>query len=137
MALVVFYEKPGCITNARQKRMLVASGHQLEVRDLLTTHWTPENLQLFLGELEVGAWFNRSAPAIKSGQIDPDRMDPRAALDLLCYDPLLIRRPLLSVGDQHRAGFVDAEIHDWIGLSDPQAEIGDTCARVSPVSSGS
>ena len=34
MAKVVFYEKPGCGGNARQKRLLVQSGHELEVRDL-------------------------------------------------------------------------------------------------------
>ena len=27
MATVTFYEKPGCVTNARQKRMLEAAGH--------------------------------------------------------------------------------------------------------------
>jgi hypothetical protein len=40
MAKVIFYEKPGCANNARQKALLAASGHQLDVRNLLTEPWT-------------------------------------------------------------------------------------------------
>ena len=35
MAKIIFYEKPGCGGNARQKALLLASGHELEVRNLL------------------------------------------------------------------------------------------------------
>ena len=35
MARVVFYEKPGCIANRRQKALLRRSGHALELRNLL------------------------------------------------------------------------------------------------------
>ena len=36
MARVIFYEKRGCGGNARQKALLVASGHEVHARDLLT-----------------------------------------------------------------------------------------------------
>ena len=36
MAAIVFWEKPGCQGNAKQKDIMRASGHELEVRDLLT-----------------------------------------------------------------------------------------------------
>jgi hypothetical protein len=41
MAAVAFYEKAGCAGNARQKALLGASGHQLEVRDLRKPFWKP------------------------------------------------------------------------------------------------
>jgi hypothetical protein len=41
MAEVIFYEKAGCAGNARQKALLVASGHQLVVRDLREQFWKP------------------------------------------------------------------------------------------------
>ena len=37
MADVIFWEKPGCAGNARQKALLAAAGHRLKVRDLLAT----------------------------------------------------------------------------------------------------
>jgi hypothetical protein len=37
---ITFWEKPGCKGNARQKSLLIASGHRLDVRDLIA----PEKL---------------------------------------------------------------------------------------------
>ena len=53
MATVIFYEKPGCLSNARQKALLGAHGHRLHVRDLLAEAWTPERLRPFFGERPV------------------------------------------------------------------------------------
>lgn len=80
MAKVIFYEKPGCGGNARQKALLLSSGHELEVRDLLTEPWTPERLRPFFGNRPVAGWFNASAPAIKSGEIDPETLTPQQAI---------------------------------------------------------
>ncbi|WP_217995184.1 hypothetical protein [Methylogaea oryzae] len=35
MATVLFWEKPGCVNNARQKRLLQEAGHTVLARDLL------------------------------------------------------------------------------------------------------
>ena len=91
MALVVFYEKPGCATNARQKQMLADAGHQLEVRNLLTERWTAQSLLPFLAGQPVSLWFNRAAPRVKSGEVDPAACDAETALLMLLADPLLIR----------------------------------------------
>jgi hypothetical protein len=32
-------------------------------------------------------------------------------------DPLLIRRPLMQVGERREAGFDTQRVHDWIGLA--------------------
>ena len=48
MARIVFYEKPGCGGNARQRAVLQAAGHQLERRNLLTAPWTAATLQPWL-----------------------------------------------------------------------------------------
>jgi arsenate reductase-like glutaredoxin family protein len=47
MATIQFYQKPGCATNARQKRMLEAAGHIVVARNLLTESWTAEALHGF------------------------------------------------------------------------------------------
>lgn len=105
MASVVFYEKPGCGTNARQKLMLANAGHTLEVKSLLTEPWTRERLKTFFGETPVASWFNPAAPAVKSGAVDPSAMEAEAALSLMVEQPILIRRPLVEVDGQRCAGF--------------------------------
>jgi len=116
MATVIFYEKPGCINNTRQKALLIAAGHELDVRDLLSECWTEETLMPYLSALPVAAWFNRAAPAVSSGQICPEQFDAGEALQLLCHDPLLIRRPLMQSGQRYMVGFDQQLVDDWIGL---------------------
>ncbi|TAL14336.1 MAG: hypothetical protein EPO01_19615 [Aquabacterium sp.] len=117
MARIVFYEKPGCGGNARQKALLLAAGHELEVRDLLAWPWTRASLLDFLAPLPVAGWFNRAAPRVKSGEIDPDALPADAALAMLLADPLLIRRPLMACGEHRLVGFDLAAVREWVGLA--------------------
>ncbi len=122
MAVVTFFEKPGCAGNAEQKQVLRAAGHELRVKDLLTHPWTEEELLKFLGELPVADWFNRSAPRIKSGEVVPEKLEQKAALALLLAQPLLIRRPLLQVGETRAVGFDPERLDAWIGLRGPDGQ---------------
>jgi len=116
MAKVIFWEKPGCKGNARQQEILLASGHELEVRNLLTEHWTVELLADFFGERLVSEWFNPSNPLVKSGQVIPAEIEAAEALAMMVAEPLLIVRPLMQVKDARLAGFDVQEVHNWIGL---------------------
>lgn len=117
MARVIFYEKPGCVTNVRQRAMLEDAGHEVVVRNLLTERWTPLRLLSFFGQMPVSQWFNRASPRVKSGEIDPAALDGASAIALMLADPLLIRRPLIEVDDRWRCAGFDAELIDCsIGL---------------------
>ena len=116
MAKIIFWEKPGCKGNSRQKQILLASGHELEVRNLLTETWTTETLRLFFGERPTSEWFNPSNPQVKSGELVPAEIDAADALAMMVSEPLLIVRPLLQVGQQRLAGFDVQQVHNWIGL---------------------
>ena len=116
MATVIFYEKPGCINNTKQKALLKAAGHEVHTYNLLTEPWTVERLRSFFGELPVAEWFNRSAPQVKSKEVIPEQLDAETALVLMTKQPLLIRRPLIQVGDRTEAGFDTEVIDSWIGL---------------------
>jgi nitrogenase-associated protein len=130
MASIVFYEKPGCVNNTRQKMLLAAAGHSVRAKNLLIEEWTPLRLRLFFGDLPVAQWFNPSAPRIKSGELNPERMSEDDALLEMVRDPLLIRRPLIEVGGQCRAGFDPAEVDRWIGLQgDVPAQDLETCPK--------
>lgn len=116
MARVIFYEKPGCKGGTKQKVLLTAAGHEVVAYSLLAEPWTVERLRSFFGDRPVVDWFNRSSPRIKSGEVVPEKLDEQAALTLMLQDPLLIRRPLLQVGDRREVGFEVEKIDAWIGL---------------------
>ncbi|RCJ23551.1 nitrogenase-associated protein [Nostoc sp. ATCC 43529] len=117
MARVIFYSKPGCKGGTKQKVLLTAAGHEVVAYDLLTEPWTVERLRSFFGDRPVTDWFNRSSPRVKSGEIVPEKIDAETALVLMLRDPLLIRRPLLQVGDRREVGFDIEKIDAWIGLN--------------------
>jgi nitrogenase-associated protein len=116
MARVIFYEKPGCKNNTRQKVLLTAAGHEVIAYSLLTEPWTVEKLRSFFGDRPVTEWFNKAAPRIKSGEVNPENINAENALVMMLRDPLLIRRPLLQVGDKREIGFDVEKIDAWIGL---------------------
>ena len=116
MANIIFWEKPGCQGNARQKEILLATGHKLEVRNLLTEPWSAESLALFFGQRPVAQWFNPAHPRVKSGEVDPAVFDREEALELMVTEPLFIVRPLMQADDERLAGFEVAAVHNWIGL---------------------
>lgn len=130
MAKVIFYEKPGCKNNTKQKTLLAAAGHELEAHDLLTNSWTAENLQLFFGDRPVVEWFNKAAPRVRSGEVLPEEVDAQTALALMVEDPLLIRRPLLQVGERREVGFDIERIDAWIGLKPANDSLKDTTEKL-------
>lgn len=130
MATVYFYEKPGCINNTRQKKLLAAAGHQVVALNILAEPWQKDRLRAFFGELAVRDWFNYSAPAIKNAEIEPDRLTEQQALALMLENPLLIRRPLMQAGDRMMAGFDQQAVDDWIGLKEIESHLDlENCPR--------
>lgn len=117
MATVIFYEKPGCVNNTRQKKILENSGHKVISINLLKESWTTAKLRMFLQGLPRSEWFNSSAPEIKSGEIQPAKLDANQALERMIANPILIRRPLMQVYDQYMAGFDVKTVNNWIGLN--------------------
>jgi len=138
MVHIVFYEKPGCGGNAKQRAELEGAGHTLDRRSLLATDWTADSLMPFLEPLPVAKWFNRASPRVKSGEVAPEQLDADAALQLLLADHLLIRRPLMQLPDGARmVGFDTDEVARFVGLREQamQATSLEGCAAVAPKTS--
>jgi len=128
MAQVIFYEKPGCGNNTKQKALLASAGHEVIARNLLTETWTPERLLDFFGTRPVTEWFNRAAPRVKSGELLPELLGETEALQLMLADPLLIRRPLIEANGRREAGFDQQLIHGWLGLTPSGTDL-ESCPR--------
>ena len=129
MVDVIFYEKPGCINNTKQKKILIEAGHRVEAKNLLEQAWTAEQLLAFFINLPVIRWFNQSAPAVKSGQIDPDKLTAEQAVNCILADPLLIRRPLMQVGDIKIVGFEPEKVKILLNLVSTPLDNLENCPR--------
>ncbi|OIR17834.1 ArsC family protein [mine drainage metagenome] len=129
MSVIIFYEKPGCANNTRQKVLLAAAGHTVWAKNLLAETWTAERLLTFFEKLPVAEWFNRAAPKIKSGEIIPEQLNAHTALAMMLAEPLLIRRPLIESDGRREVGF-DAEVVDaWVGLNKKPVGDLESCTK--------
>ncbi|WP_027527710.1 ArsC/Spx/MgsR family protein [Bradyrhizobium sp. Ec3.3] len=127
MTTVLFWQKPGCGTNARQICALEAAGHHVVAKSLLTEPWTASDLCTFFGNTPVRSWFNPAAPRVTSGEVDPATIDAAGAIALMLEDPLLIRRPLIEANNARCAGFDREPVPSLLGSS-PRREL-QNCAR--------
>ncbi len=130
MALIHFYEKPGCGNNAKQKKLLVEAGHWLIEHDLLQHNWCvePEKLRSFFGDKLVVEWFNRAAPIIKHGLLNPADVNAEQAIDMMIAEPLLIRRPLMEIGNHRMAGFDNDEVARFLDLEISENDL-ESCSK--------
>ena len=114
--IVIFYEKPGCATNAKQKKSLRDAGCIVIERNLLDHGMNVEELYTFFKGMPVASWFNPNAPKVKSGEIDVNAFDERSALKLLMMEPILIKRPLMVFNGVKLCGFDQKAVESHIGL---------------------
>ncbi|MCE2029674.1 ArsC/Spx/MgsR family protein [Sessilibacter corallicola] len=116
MTTVVFYEKPGCISNQKQKNMLRNLGLDVEARDLLKSAWDKQSLRAFFSDDHIANWFNKNAPQVKRGEIKIEALNEEKALSLLIDNPILIRRPLIELNALKMCGFELNSILIELGL---------------------
>ncbi|MBN2530881.1 MAG: hypothetical protein JXR76_31130 [Deltaproteobacteria bacterium] len=105
MATIYFFEKPGCINNTKQKKLLSLAGHEVVAKNLLTHPWTKAELLSYLTAIPLKDWFNPTAPAITRGGFTPESQTEDSAVTAMLADPLLIRRPLIEIAGKKMAGF--------------------------------
>jgi nitrogenase-associated protein len=126
---LIFWEKPGCAGNNKQKLLLRKQGINLQVRNLLTTVWTAESLRPFFTGKPVSEWFNLSAPAVKSGRLDLQSLSESEALNLMVSEPLLICRPLLKYHGFVQSGFVKGPVLEAVNFKLQEGEDLQSCLK--------
>lgn len=128
-----FFEKPGCINGEKQKNILGQAGHALTCINILTFPWTRDALLKFVAGKEPVTMMNFMTPAIKSGDIDPAALSFEGAVALMAASPILIKRPLIRIGDLHIQGFADERLQPYIGNWDRGEDVT-TCPNVKTIS---
>ncbi len=99
-----------------QQSLLRGQGVGFVVRDLLSEPWSAARLRTYFAEKPVAEWFNTTAPAVKSGDIPIGELNEQQALALMVADPILIRRPLLELGELRQSGFVKGPVLEALGV---------------------
>lgn len=138
MSHIVFYEKPGCINNTKQKAWLKLAGHEVEDYSILEHPWTVDELQKFFEGKSITDCFNTTAPVIKSGELDYKSLSKDEALAMMVITPLLIKRPLMIVEGKYLQGFDKNLLDAMIGLGpepgneDEVKELQETDLTVCP-----
>ncbi len=130
MKIVLFYEKPGCATNAKQKKYLRSAGCSVIERNLLESGLTLSELKAFFAQMPVKAWFNPNAPKVKSGEVDPSAMNEAAALELLLLEPILIKRPLMVIANKKLCGFDQKKVDALLDITS-QARVETVCSSAT------
>lgn len=129
---VVFYEKTGCLGNKKQKELLKANGVDFEVKSMLDTKWEKSTLESFFDGLEINQIVNEAAPKVKSGEINLKTISKEQLLEKMIAEPILIKRPLIIVGDKKICGFNITQLNDALNLElDTKKQIG-ICQNSDP-----
>ncbi len=130
MAAIRFFTKLGCSNGKKQRKLLTDAGHDVDVIDLLAQPWTAATLRPFFGNLRVDDWFNRAAPAVKSGALDPKTFTEETALAAMVAEPLLIRRPLMEIDGELSVGFDQTTLAARWGIAPVDRDL-EGCAHPS------
>ena len=111
-----FYEKTGCSSNARQKELLKSYDISFDVKSLLDTKWTYDELSKFFENLEVKDMVNPFAPQIKNNEIDIKNLSKDEVINLMIKTPILIKRPLMEINGNKICGFDIEKINKILNL---------------------
>ena len=133
MADMIFFEKPGCINGEKQKKILQKAGHRLNCFNILETQWSKEKLVQFVKGRKAVEVMNHTAPAIKNGSIQPEKLTLDEAILLMISDPILIKRPLIQVDGLFIQGFNNPHLSIYLGEWDGQEDVT-TCPNLHTLS---
>ena len=116
MKIVIFYKKPGCVTNAKQKTRLRNAGCMVIERNILKHQMGKEQMSMFFEGKPIEKWFNHNAPLIKNEEVDLSKLNRDEALELLVSNPIMIKRPLLIIKDKMISGFDEEKIEELLDI---------------------
>lgn len=124
---VIFYEKTGCSGNARQKALLKEHGVSLDVRSMLDTPWDKTTLETFFEGLTLKEMINPFAPQLKAGSFNLEAHTKESLIEQMLKTPILIRRPLLQIGEVKLCGFDIEKLNALLKISMPTPEHINAC----------
>lgn len=116
---VIFYEKTGCNGNYRQKELLKSYGISFETRSILDIKWDKSTLEAFFEGLSTKEMINPFAPQLKNDSFDLNSYTKEELIERMIKEPILIKRPLLEVGEVKLCGFDIETLNSLLNIKMP------------------
>jgi nitrogenase-associated protein len=124
---LIFYGKVGCAGNSKQKALLKKHNISYDDRDILSTQWSKAELQSFFSGLSNDEILNQSAPQMKRGEIDVS-ISQEVLIEMMLETPILIKRPLIAIGDTKLCGFDIEKINALLSKNMEEVKDINKCA---------
>ncbi|OAB48243.1 arsenate reductase family protein [Paenibacillus antarcticus] len=113
MSNLVIYQYPKCSTCRNATKWLRANGHDLEIRHIVENPPTVSELNELIDNsgLELKKFFNVSGEVYKSLGLKDKlaNMTREEQIELLSSNGMLIKRPIVSDGEQVTLGFKEEQ----------------------------
>lgn len=132
---IIFYEKPGCSGNKKQKELLEQNKISFDTKSILDTPWDITTLNQFFQGLEKEQIINQFAPQIKNNEIDIKKLTKGQLISMMIEQPILIKRPLLEIGNHKICGFDIDKINKLLKASISSSNEISTCQSETPCKS--
>lgn len=111
MLPILFYEKTGCFNNTKQKNILKEFGCEVLATNILDIKFTQQKLLDFFGEQSIKECVNKKALKLQNININLDTISNQELLNKMIQKPILIKRPLIAIGEKKFCGF---DIHKLV-----------------------
>lgn len=115
--MLTMYHYPKCSTCQKAKQFLLAQGATLDEKHIVETPPTVVELRRLIERsgLAIEKWFNTSG--IKYRELGLSKklkeMEEAEKLTLLASDGMLIKRPIITDGEQVTVGFREKQAEVW------------------------
>ena len=91
----------------------------LEVRSILDTAWDKPTLEAFFEGLTPEEMINPFSPQLKDGSFKLEEHTKESLIEVMVSTPILIRRPLLQIGEVKLCGFDIEKLNALLKISMP------------------
>jgi arsenate reductase len=116
MSQLIVYQYPKCSTCRKAVKWLENQGHELQLKHIVDTPPSEEELNQFisLSGLELKKFFNTSGEVYKELGLKDKlaSMSAQEQVALLAQHGKLIKRPIVSDGNQVTVGFKEEEYNE-------------------------
>ena len=115
----LFIEYPKCSTCQKAKKWLIDNNIEFEARNIVTDNPTAKELENWIAtnDYDIKKWFNTSGLKYKELKLKEtlSQITDEEKIELLASDGMLVKRPLLIVGQKVFIGFKEEE---WKKIKD-------------------
>ena len=118
MKRFTLFTKAGCSTCIKAKQLLMANGVHFTERDIFKHPLTEKELRALCGERPLSALFSSRSPSAKALGLLDRELGEQELLAHMLQEPRLIRRPLVTRGEELLIGYDEERLRAMLQLQE-------------------